>query len=52
MTSVKLGIYQKNLLMCKRHFTWRKKWERVWDEVKHCSDARRKNAKQKNPVIL
>ena len=20
------------------HFTWRKKWARVWDEVKYCSD--------------
>ncbi|MES2984719.1 MAG: DUF2256 domain-containing protein [Pseudomonadota bacterium] len=22
---------------CNRPFTWRKKWERVWDEVKYCS---------------
>ena len=22
----------------RRPFTWRKKWERVWDEVKFCSD--------------
>jgi len=21
---------------------WRKKWERVWDQVRHCSDACRK----------
>lgn len=25
--------------VCRRPFTWRKKWERVWDEVKYCSDA-------------
>lgn len=24
--------------VCQRPFTWRKKWERVWDEVKFCSD--------------
>lgn len=23
---------------CGRPFSWRKKWERVWDEVKYCSD--------------
>lgn len=23
---------------CGRPFTWRKKWEKVWDEVKYCSD--------------
>ena len=24
---------------CGRPFAWRKKWERVWNEVKFCSDA-------------
>lgn len=24
---------------CARPFTWRKKWEKVWDEVRFCSDA-------------
>ncbi|MES2466975.1 MAG: DUF2256 domain-containing protein [Verrucomicrobiota bacterium] len=28
---------------CGRPFTWRKKWERVWDEVKFCSDRCRMN---------
>ena len=23
---------------CKKPFTWRKKWEKNWDEVKYCSD--------------
>ena len=22
---------------CSRPFTWRKKWARVWDDVKYCS---------------
>ncbi|MFM8770878.1 MAG: DUF2256 domain-containing protein [Candidatus Kapaibacterium sp.] len=30
---------------CQRPFAWRKKWERVWDEVKYCSDACRRNRK-------
>jgi hypothetical protein len=24
--------------VCQRPFSWRKKWERCWDEVKYCSD--------------
>ena len=27
---------------CGREFTWRKKWERVWAEVKYCSQACRR----------
>jgi len=23
---------------CGRPFAWRKKWEKVWEEVKYCSD--------------
>ncbi|MCB0497752.1 MAG: DUF2256 domain-containing protein [Cyclobacteriaceae bacterium] len=31
--------------VCKRPFTWRKKWERDWENVKYCSQkcARNKN---------
>ena len=25
------------------NFTWRKKWDRVWNDVKYCSDKCRKN---------
>nr|WP_083759408.1 DUF2256 domain-containing protein [Rhodospirillum centenum] len=27
---------------CGRPFTWRKKWARVWEEVRYCSDACRR----------
>ncbi|GAA4020061.1 hypothetical protein GCM10022212_15520 [Actimicrobium antarcticum] len=27
---------------CGLPFTWRKKWERVWDEVKYCSERCRR----------
>lgn len=33
----------KTCAACGRPFSWRKKWERVWEEVKYCSDACRKN---------
>ncbi|MDC0422863.1 DUF2256 domain-containing protein [Methylophilaceae bacterium] len=29
--------------VCNRPFTWRKKWEKVWDEVKYCSERCRKS---------
>lgn len=24
---------------CGKPFAWRKKWKRVWDEVRYCSDS-------------
>ena len=37
------GVKKQNLpnkvcVVCQKPFTWRKKWETVWDEVKYCSD--------------
>lgn len=29
--------------VCERPYTWRRKWEKVWDEVKYCSDKCRMN---------
>ena len=31
---------------CQKPFAWRKKWERVWDEVRYCSDRCRGEAKR------
>ncbi|NOC94266.1 DUF2256 domain-containing protein [Ruegeria atlantica] len=33
----KADLPQKVCPVCQRPFTWRKKWENVWDEVKYCS---------------
>ncbi|HEX2606435.1 MAG TPA: DUF2256 domain-containing protein [Flavisolibacter sp.] len=38
----KRDLPTKICLSCKRPFTWRKKWEKVWEEVRYCSDACRK----------
>ena len=37
--------------VCDRPFTWRKKWEKSWDEVKYCSDRcrRRKQSAHSEP---
>lgn len=41
------GVKKHNLpskicLICQRPFSWRKKWSTVWEEVKYCSDACRR----------
>ncbi|MEM1380209.1 MAG: DUF2256 domain-containing protein [Pseudomonadota bacterium] len=36
------NLPQKDCKTCGRPFTWRKKWERVWDEVQYCSDRCRR----------
>jgi hypothetical protein len=40
----KQHLPEKICQVCKRPFAWRKKWEKVWEEVRYCSD-RCKNAK-------
>lgn len=34
----KENLPQKVCATCQKPFTWRKKWEKVWHEVKYCSD--------------
>ena len=52
LTSMPRGIKKEHLpskicVICNRPFTWRKKWERCWDEVttcsKSCNHKRRQN---------
>jgi hypothetical protein len=33
----KADLPQKTCIVCGKPFTWRKKWEKVWAEVKYCS---------------
>jgi len=47
MAHKKPNLPSKLCATCGRPFTWRKKWERVWDEVKYCS-KRCQNERQKN----
>lgn len=42
----KQDLPQKTCLQCGLPFTWRKKWEKVWDEVKYCSDRCRSERKR------
>jgi len=31
---------------CKKPMTWRKKWEKCWDQVQYCSERCRREAKR------
>jgi hypothetical protein len=34
----KQDLPSKMCLVCNKPFSWRKKWEKNWDDVKYCSD--------------
>ncbi|MFD1064358.1 DUF2256 domain-containing protein [Winogradskyella litorisediminis] len=43
------GVKKENLPtkvcpVCDKPFTWRKKWERDWENVKYCSERCKKQA--------
>ena len=38
----------KHCITCNKPFTWRKKWEKNWNEIKYCSDACRSKTKKPN----
>ncbi|APU67410.1 DUF2256 domain-containing protein [Christiangramia flava] len=39
----KQHLPQKICPVCGKPFTWRKKWEKNWDEVTYCSEKCRRN---------
>ncbi|WP_082665439.1 DUF2256 domain-containing protein [Pseudoalteromonas sp. H105] len=45
MAHKKLHLPQKTCPVCNRDFTWRKKWQRDWDNVIYCSERCRRNPK-------
>lgn len=38
----KSDLPEKICVVCQRPFTWRKKWQDCWDEVKYCSERCRR----------
>lgn len=38
----KSDLPEKTCPVCGKPFSWRRKWERVWDEVKYCSERCRR----------
>ena len=48
---LKSDLPQKTCAACGRPFAWRKKWAKVWDEVKTCSDRCKGELRRQNRVI-
>jgi hypothetical protein len=48
----KPNLPHKICASCARPFAWRKKWARVWDEVRYCSDACREGRYARTRVDL
>ncbi|HCC44125.1 MAG TPA: DUF2256 domain-containing protein [Gammaproteobacteria bacterium] len=44
------NLPEKVCVVCLRPFSWRKKWERSWEEVKYCSERCRRN-REKNSFL-
>jgi hypothetical protein len=40
----KSDLPSKPCIRCGLPFTWRKKWEKVWNDVKYCSERCRRSA--------
>jgi hypothetical protein len=43
MAHKKQNLPSKTCVVCGLAFTWRKKWERNWEDVKYCSEKCRRN---------
>lgn len=46
----KSNLDSKICPVCARPFSWRKKWERCWAEVKYCSDRCRAQKPKTQPA--
>ncbi|QID18440.1 DUF2256 domain-containing protein [Nitrogeniibacter mangrovi] len=42
MSHRKPNLPTRRCALCARPFAWRRKWARVWDQVRYCSDACRR----------
>ncbi|MFT2098281.1 DUF2256 domain-containing protein [Marinomonas sp. 2405UD66-6] len=48
MSHKKPYLPEKICLVCQRPFTWRKKWERDWPQVKYCSERCKRQGKRQD----
>ncbi|MGP5542013.1 DUF2256 domain-containing protein [Psychrobacter celer] len=52
MAHKKANLPQKICPVCQRPFTWRKKWEKDWDNVLYCSERCRRGKVKNEPSKL
>ncbi|WP_404340723.1 DUF2256 domain-containing protein [Pseudoalteromonas mariniglutinosa] len=48
MAHKKVNLASKLCGQCKRPFSWRKKWQRDWSNVKYCSEKCKRLAKARS----
>ena len=46
------GYCRTDAMDAGRPFTWRKKWEKVWNEVRYCSDRCKTHRAKTRPYAL
>ncbi|HJE54015.1 MULTISPECIES: DUF2256 domain-containing protein [Acinetobacter] len=44
----KQHLPEKTCIHCLRLFTWRKKWQRCWEEVRYCSERCKRESKRRS----
>ena len=47
MAHKKPNLPEKICVACRRPFRWRRKWAKVWEHVKYCSERCRKSGEAK-----
>ena len=48
MAHKKVNLPQKICPVCQRPFSWRKKWEKDWEQVVYCSEKCRRGNKNES----
>tara|TARA_B100000787_G_scaffold159892_2_gene138443 strand:- start:20318 stop:20467 length:150 start_codon:yes stop_codon:yes gene_type:complete len=43
----KQHLPEKICVVCEKPYSWRKKWEKNWEQVKYCSERCRRNNNKK-----
>ncbi|MEC7226700.1 MAG: DUF2256 domain-containing protein [Candidatus Latescibacterota bacterium] len=44
----KENLPEKTCPICRRPFSWRRKWARVWEEVRYCSERCRRQSRSRS----
>lgn len=46
----KQHLPEKICVVCEKPYSWRKKWEKNWEQVKYCSERCRRSPQEKNTI--
>ena len=46
----KQHLPEKICVVCEKPYSWRKKWEKNWEQVKYCSERCRRSPQKKKTI--